>query len=213
MPAKTTVYFVPRRDAVQTQLYFSEEGDPLKADERAGADAFEAYFGGSMAGLVFQEIREYRALAYAAAGAYFRDEEPTQKGHLVGYVGCQADKTFDAIDVMMGLITDMPKRPARIDLVRGALVRGQETESPPFRDLQDAVDDWKQLGYAGDPRKELGAAYEKLTFDEIEAFYRAHVAGRPVSIMVVGDPRKVSPKQLRKYGKVVRVREGSLYRR
>ena len=213
VPSETTVYFVPRRDAVQTQLWFAVEGDPLKPDERAGADAFEAYFGGSMAGLVFQEIREYRALAYAAKGAYWRDEEPTQKGYLVGYVGCQADKTFDAIDVMMQLITDMPERPERIDLVRGALVRGQETESPPFRELQDTVDDWKVLGYTGDPRRELGVAYEALTFDTIEAFYREHVAGRPVSIMVVGDPRKVRPKDLRKYGKLVRVREGSLYRR
>ncbi len=213
VPPETTVYFVPRRDAVQTQLWFAVEGDPLQPDERAGADAFEAYFGGSMAGLVFQEIREYRALAYAAKGAYWRDEEPTQKGYLVGYVGCQADKTFDAIDVMMQLITDMPERPERIDLVRGALVRGQETESPPFRDLQDTVDDWKLLGYAGDPRRELGAAYDALSFETIETFYRAHVAGRPVSIMVVGDPRKVKPKDLRKYGKLVRVREGSLYRR
>jgi predicted Zn-dependent peptidase len=210
---ETTVYFVPRRDAVQTQLWFSVEGDPLSAGEVAGADAFEAYFGGSMAGLVFQEIREYRALAYAAKGAYVRDEEPRQKGYLLGYVGCQADKTADAMGVMMGLITDMPRRPDRLPLVRGALVRGQETLSPAFRDLQDTVDDWHLLGYAADPRRELAGEYEGLTFEAITAFYDAHVEGRPVAIMVVGDPRKVKTKQLRAYGKVVRVREGKLYAR
>jgi hypothetical protein len=29
--------------------------------------------------------------------------------------------------------------------------------------------------------------------------------------MVVGDPRKVKPEALRRYGKLVRVREGALY--
>jgi predicted Zn-dependent peptidase len=211
--AETTVYFVPRRDAVQTQLWFSVEGGPLRPDERAAADAFEAYFGGSMAGLVFQEIREYRALAYSAKGAYWRDDEPTQRGHLVGYVGCQADKTFEALDVMVGLVTDMPKKPGRLGLVRDALARGAETDSPGFRELQATIDDWRELGYDDDPRRTLVPAYDDLEFSQIEEFYRAHVAGRPLTIMVVGDPRKVKPAKLRAYGRLVRVREGKLYSR
>jgi zinc protease len=115
---ETTIYFVPRRDAVQTQLWFAVEGDPVPAGELAAADAFSEYFGGSMAGLVFQEVREFRALAYAASARFARDEEPGQRGHLLGHVGCQADKTFDVLDVMVGLITKMPERGDRLELVR-----------------------------------------------------------------------------------------------
>jgi len=55
-----------------------------------------------------------------------------------------------------------------------------------------------------------GLAY-KLEFADIMAFYRAHVAGRPLAIMVAGDPRKVKAKDLKRYGKVVRLREWQLY--
>lgn len=210
-PPETTIYFVPRRDAVQTQLWFAVEGDSVPVADRAAADAFSEYFGGSMAGLVFQEVREFRALAYSASARFARDEEPGQRGHLLGHVGCQADKTFDVLDVMVGLITRMPERDDRLELVRQALLRGQETESPAFRELQDKLRDWQELGHSQDPRRELLPAYAGLEFADIVGFYRRYVAGRPLAIMIVGDPRKADPERLRKYGKLVRLREGQLY--
>lgn len=213
LPHETTVFFVPQRDAVQTQLWFAVEGAPVQMHERPAADAFETYFGGGMAGLVFQEVREFRALAYAAHARYRRDEEVVQRGYLLAHVGCQADKTLEAIDVMMRLITEMPRREDRIDLVRSALVRSQETDSPSFRDLQDRIDHWIRLGETDDPRRRALPAYQALDLEDIVAFYRDHLAGRPVAIMVVGDPRKVKPSTLRKYGEVVRLRKGQLYSR
>jgi len=210
-PAETTVYFVPQRNAVQTQLWFAVEGTPVQPKERPSADAFEAYFGGGMAGLVFQEVREFRALAYAAGGRYERDEEVVQRSQLVAHVGCQADKTHEALDVMLELITKMPERRDRIDLVRASLVRKQETDSPSFRELQARLVEWQHEGEREDPRKHTIPAYRELEFDDIAEFYRAHVAGKPLAIMVVGDPRKVKPKDLKKYGKLVRLREWKLY--
>ena len=210
-PPRTTIYFVPQRNAVQTQLWFAVEGDPVSPSEHAAADAFGEYLGGGMAGLVFQEVREFRALAYSASAGFPRDQSPTQRGHLLGHVGCQADKTFDVLDVMLGLITDMPERRDRLELVRSALIRGQETESPAFRAVQDKLREWRRRGHHEDPRRALLPAYAALDFDDIVAFYRRHVAGRPLAIMVVGDPRKADPAKLRKYGRVVRLRERQLY--
>jgi zinc protease len=211
VPPQTTVYFLPRRNAVQTQVWFAVEGSAIAVVDRPAADAFSEYFGGSMAGLVFQEVREFRALAYSAHARLARDEEPAQRGVLLGYVGCQADKTFDAIDVMVDLFTAMPERAERLEMVRSALVRSSETESPAFRELQDKLRKWRRLGHAGDPRETLVPAYGHLEFADIVDFYRRHVAGRPLAIMVVGDPRKTRPRDLRKYGKLVRLREGQLY--
>ena len=210
-PPETTVYFVPRRDAVQTQVWFAIEGAAVAVVDRPAADAFSEYFGGSMAGLVFQEVREFRALAYSAHARWARDEEPAQRGILLGHVACQADKTFDAIDVMVGLFTAMPARAERLDLVRSTLVRSQETDSPSFRELQDKLRQWQNLGYQDDPRRALLPAYAHLEFADIMDFYRKYVAGKPLAIMVVGDPRKTRPDDLKKYGKLVRLREGQLY--
>lgn len=210
-PPETTVYFVPRRDAVQTQVWFAVEGGPVAVVDRPAADAFSEYFGGSMAGLVFQEIREFRALAYSASARFARDDEPAQRGVLLGHVACQADKTFEAIDVMLDLYKNMPAREERLALVRSTLLRSQETETPSFRDLQTKLHQWHDRGHSDDPRRALVPAYTKLGFADIVDFYKRHVAGKPLAIMIVGDPRKTSPELLKKYGKLVRLREGQLY--
>lgn len=210
LPLRTTVYFVPDRSAVQSQVWFAVDGEPVLRSEAAAADAFGEYFGGSMAGLVFQEVREFRALAYSAAGRLRHDEEPQGSSYVLGYVGCQADKTHEAIDVMMGLLQDMPRYPERINIVRASLRRGLEASSPAFRDLAGSVADWRQRGYSEDPRPQRLLDYEGLSFADIEAFYGKHVAGKPIAIMVVGDPRKVDRKRLEKYGPVVKLRVGDL---
>ena len=166
-----------------------------------------------MAGLVFQEVREFRALAYSASGRLQRDEAPEGRSSLLGFVGCQADKTFEAMDVMLGLIREMPRYPERLPIVRASLQRGLEASSPSFRDLQESVATWQQRGYTSDPRVERLADYGALTFADIEGFYARHVADRPVAIMVVGDPRVVRRKTLETYGPVVELRASDLLTR
>ena len=46
-----------------------------------------------------------------------------------------------------------------------------------------------------------------------ERFFLDHVEGRPVTLMVVGDPRRVNVKKLGKYGKVVRLKQRALFAR
>ncbi len=211
MPDLPTVYFFPQRNSIQTHLNFGVDGDPVAEDLQAAADAYDEYMGGSMAGLAFQEIREFRALAYSARAHFVRDPKPEQTGYLYGYVGCQADKTFESIDVMMGLIQDMPRKPERMDALRAALVQSQETQTPSFRDLQDQLQDWRWLGYTRDPRRRLVPAYEALEFEDIERVYEQQVAGRPVTLTVVGDPRRFDVKRLEKYGEVVKLRAKDVF--
>src|SRR5690606_21580348 len=152
LPERDTVYFLPRRKLVQTQLVFLVDGQPVSREQIAAADGYHEYMGGSMAGLVFQEVREFRALAYSAWGAFERDTSPTQAGYFIGGIGCQADKTFEAIDVMMGLIREMPSKPERMEPLRSALVRSLETRSPGFRELHGSIERWRRLSYDQDPR-------------------------------------------------------------
>jgi predicted Zn-dependent peptidase len=166
-----------------------------------------------MAGLIFQEIREFRALAYSAGGALVRDADPAQDSYFVGAIGCQADKTHEAIAVMLGLIRDMPAKPERMDPLRSALLRGLEIRSPDFRHLQDVIDYWQRSGYVEDPRKARLCEYAELELADLEAFHAAHVQGRPVITLVVGDPRRIGADELARYGEVIRVSEREIFAR
>lgn len=85
--------------------------------------------------------------------------------------------------------------------------------STDFRQLQGQIELWSRRGYVEDPRKALLDHYAKLEFADIEAFYAAQVAERPVIILVVGDPQRVDVGELARYGEVIEVRERELFAR
>jgi len=212
LPKAAQVVFVPRRKSVQTQVRLYVASDPVATADLPRMHAFHQYFGGSMAGLVFQEVREQRALAYSAHGGF----EPARHEHHPGYtyiaLGCQADKTEEALQTVYRLLENMPNRPRRVPSLQRALTHRQETDDPFFRELQTQVEAWQWLGARGDPRSAWIEAYERLTADDIVGFWREQVRDRPVVLMIVGDPAKIEKSTLERFGPVQRVGVDRLYR-
>ncbi|MCA9638026.1 MAG: insulinase family protein, partial [Myxococcales bacterium] len=196
------VFLVKRRQSLQTHVYALVEGKALAGDERVGLAGFNEYLGGGMGGLIFQEIRELRALAYSARGRYYEGVRAGAPGALLAYVGTQGDKTLDALDVLAELIRELPEREGRIESVRAALLRSTEAAYPGFRQLQETVEAWRLLGFGEDPRRGLMEGLEELDFAAIRRFHAAHVAGRPLTVMIVGDPRRFDADSLERFGEV-----------
>ena len=71
------------------------------------AKLFNEYFGGGMGSIVFQEIRESKALAYSTFSAYVNAKEKERYNYVIGYVGTQADKMKSAIDAMKELLNKL----------------------------------------------------------------------------------------------------------
>jgi zinc protease len=213
LPARDTVYFLPHRKLIQTQLMFVVDGDPVEPSQHAVANAYGEYMGGGMGGLVFQEIREFRALAYSAWAGFLRDDTPIQAGYLVAGAGCQADKTQETIEVMLDLIRTRPDKTERMDALRSSLIRGLEALGPDFRELQSTIAYWQKRGYTEDPREHLLDAYATTQFADIEAFHAAQIAGRPVTLVVVGDPRRVDKRELARFGELIELREREIFAR
>ena len=69
---------------------------------------FNDYFGGGMAGVVFQELREARALAYSVGAVYATGSRKGDENIMSGAIGCQADKTPEALDAFLELFEKMP---------------------------------------------------------------------------------------------------------
>lgn len=213
LPVQPTVYLLPERGALQSHVRFAVAAGSVDRRERATADAFAEYFGGNMAGLVFQEIREYRALAYSAHASLRRDPTPQDHALLVASIGCQAHKTADAWRTMMDLLTAMPRHPDRIDSIRDMLVYGLETRSPDHAELQATLERWRRRGDIDDPRRSLVHDYQALTFADIERFYAEHVAGKTISVALVADPRKIDIAALVGNAELVELRQRDVFAR
>ena len=210
--ANTQVYFLANSNVQQATIYFYFNGKPYDKDQNVLFQAFNQYFSGGFTGIVLDEIREKRSMAYTASGNMSRGALPGKNASFMGYIGTQSDKVVDAIDVFMSLLDSMPEYPERIESVKAALLQYAQISKPDFRSKSETYDAWRELGYEIDPSKYNQEAINNLTFEQIKQFYEENVKGQPISIIVMGDPKLIDQKALQaKYGKIVKVNKSKLF--
>lgn len=84
------------------------KGNTYSKGQHYNAVLYNEYFGSGLSSIVFQEIRESKALAYSAGTAF--TVPMNQKPHYYrAYVGTQADKMKEAINAMKEIINNMPE--------------------------------------------------------------------------------------------------------
>ncbi|MBI1321518.1 MAG: insulinase family protein [Candidatus Hydrogenedens sp.] len=189
------IYFFDKDSAQATvRLEFGS----VNVDEAMMPDImlFNSYFSGGMAGLVFQELREARALAYSAGARYITGYRDGDQNLMVGAIATQADKTVDATKAFIELMDEIPESDERFAVARESIIQQYRTGKIPFREVAGAVRSWERLGLEPDPRKARFEAIENADMDSMLAFEREHIAKQPKLISIVGDKSKIGTEAL-----------------
>jgi predicted Zn-dependent peptidase len=208
LPKENTIYLLNDKKAVQSQVFFFIEGKALDLNDLPVIMGFNKYFGGDMSSLVFQEIREFRSLAYSTYAQYQAPMKPGQECFFTGYVGCQADKTIDAVSAMNDLIHNMPSKPERWESLQSSLIQSAQSERPDFRSIMYTIEYWKNRGLNKDPNESYIERYKTMNYQNILDFYTANIKGKPMSVTIVGNTGAFDLKALEKFGKIINI-EGS----
>ena len=209
---KSELYFLSDPEMQQAKIYFIIEGTPYNINEAVQYEAFNEYFGGGFSGLVLNEIREKRSMAYTAQGTFRTPAIQQRNTYFFGYVGTQSDKVNDAINVYFSLLDSMPRNPENIDNIRTILRQSMLSNHPTFRSKSQVMTDWMRLGYQIDPATLQIRQVQKLKFEDIERFYEEHVQGKPVKVLVIGDPKLIDQKALKaKFGKMTKLSADKIF--
>ncbi|MCD4832849.1 MAG: insulinase family protein [Bacteroidales bacterium] len=206
------IYLVNKKKALQSKIYFFANQDDYIPEQQAYIDAFKMYFGGGFSGLVLQEIREYRSLAYSAGASIRTPININGQSYFVGYVGTQADKTLIALETFNGLIREMPEKSERMPMIKDYLIQSSIIDKPNYRNLSTTVVGWKRKGFNDDPAKINSEIYSKLEFDDIIEFNEKNLKTKPVVIAIVGDKKRIDLEELKKYGKIIEIKEKDLFK-
>jgi zinc protease len=209
--AQNTVFFLNDKKALQSNILFFIEGEPFTPDELASIDAFNTYFGGSFSGIVLQEIREFRSLSYAASGNYQTPVKNGWNSQYVGFVGTQADKTVEALEVYTDLLKNLPAKPERMEMIKNYLTFSGETTKPDFREVSFKIQEWKQKGFDQDPYSMLALQYQELDFEAIQRFHEKHLQNKPVIIVIVGDKKRLDLNGISRFGNIVEVTRKDIF--
>jgi predicted Zn-dependent peptidase len=188
---------------VQAEIMLVSKGtEKFNLDEYVMSELYNTYFGSGLSSIVFQEIRESRALAYSANVGYASPSKADQAHYLRAYVGTQADKMPDAIKAMNEIIEDMPVSEKQIAQAIESIQKKIETS----RITKDAIY-WnyrlaKDRGFDRDLRKDVYDRMKIATAEDLKAFQQQHVKGRKYTYLVLGSKESVNMDYLKSIGKV-----------
>ena len=213
------VYVYDMSKARQSIFFTYEQLLPLSTKEkRIPLRLFGEYFGGGMSSVMFQEVREFRSMAYStSAQAGFRSLKPNPNlpTCFVTLVGTQADKTMAAITLVDSLLRDMPQNDNNFVVAKQEQVNSIDAAFPSFRNIGSQIAFAKWMGYTEDSNTGAAELYRKATFDDMMQYYIQNVKNHQNHrvLGIVGNVKKLDMKALEKYGRVVVVKLEDIYRK
>jgi predicted Zn-dependent peptidase len=216
---ENTVLFVDRKDARQSQIYFFIKGNAFTKKDIAPVNAFKSYFYGSLDdntpglnSIMFQEIREFRSLAYKVRASIAVPETWDHPIFFWAYLGCQDDKTVEAVKVMTNLLKNMPEKKDKFAIARDNLIKHAQNAKPDFRELTLYVARNLALGYDNDPLAELLPQYRKLELKDVLGFFRNNFGKKPIAVCIVGNKEKIDMNRLKDFGTIIELDQHALFK-
>ncbi|HEY4198232.1 MAG TPA: insulinase family protein, partial [Mucilaginibacter sp.] len=187
-------------DMVQAEVYWVRNTDTYNPDQTASIDVFNNYFGGGMGSVIFQAIRESKALAYSTFAQYTSPARKNERYSAIAYVGTQADKMKDAIATMNDLLNVLPENPSLLINSRQSIRQDIAAERiQPQRYISRYLAALK-LGLDGDQRKNVYEKIDQVSYPELKRFDDKYLANKPYTYCIMGSEKKISEKDLQSYG-------------
>lgn len=195
------VYFV-NFDMAQAEILFLSKSfgyDPLKVPTQK---LYNEYFGGGMSSVVFQTIRESKALAYSVWSNYVTPKKKNEPNYIFAYVGTQADKLPETMEGMFELLRDLPKADPIFEQSKDAILKKIETERITRTGILFNYETAKKLGLDHDIRKDIYMKIPAMNFKTIDDFQKEYIKNQHYTILALGSKDKIDLAKLSKYGPV-----------
>ena len=215
--AEPTVFFFHVPKSRQNYVVSYDAVSPLPtADQRAQFKLWDEYFGGGMSSVLFQNVREFRSLAYSTSGRSFSTSLALHASEPQAYItatGTQADKTLEAIATIDSLLRQMPMKEENLEAARQSVLNDIQNSFPTFRTLSKYVANQLRDGYTADPNADIARLLPAVTTQDIVQFHRQHIGENPHRVwIVIGDKKLTDMKALARFGKVVELKKEDVYR-
>ena len=199
---KNKVYYVDF-PMVQAEILLISKGSPeFNLQEYIMAELYNNYFGFGLSSIVFQEIRESKALAYSAYAYYSSPSQEDRSHYLQAYVGTQVDKMPDAVPAMLEIVQNMPVSEEQIDNARQSILKRIETERITKSGIYWNYRSMLERGYDHDLRKDIYEAMQRVTPADLLKFQEENVKGRNFTFLVLGSKESLDFEYLKTLGEV-----------
>ena len=184
---------------------YHNEGRSWNPEEAAVQEVFNEYFGGGMNGIVFQEMREARGLAYNAYAYYYNPAEKDRKEYYMTHIITQNDKMVDAVSHFNEILNEMPASETAFQIAKDAVTKrlasARTTKSGVINSYLNAQKRGLDISFNELIYKNLA----KVTLQDIVNFEKQTMANKPYRYIILGDEKELDMNYLEKIGPVKRL--------
>ncbi|MDR0413534.1 MAG: insulinase family protein [Dysgonamonadaceae bacterium] len=192
---KPVVYFADY-DMVQAELLFVAKDEVFNPANMPYIEMFNAYYGGGMNSIIFQEIREARALAYSAYAYVSTARRQGESNYIAAYAGTQADKMVNAMDAFRGLMKDMPSSEKAFEISKETVLNTMRSERITKSDIFWTYLRLQDMGIDYDYRKPVYETVQTLTLADVQDYFDRHIKPAKYSVILVGKRKNINFKYL-----------------
>lgn len=185
-------------------LGFSNTGEKYDLDKLPVVELYNAYFGGGMNAIVFQEMREARGLAYSASALYAVPTNINRDYYMMTFIATQNDKLHDATTAFDDIVNNMPESQKAFDIAKEQIVSQLRTKRVDKTAVFSEFLAAEELNLNDTPDKVLFEKVQNLTLRDVVKFQQETIKDRKYHIGILGDKNDLDLKSLdpQKYGKV-----------
>ena len=195
---RTEILMAPYEAKNIYMVQYHNEGTQWAPEHAATINLFNEYFGGGMNGIVFQELREARGLAYSAAAYYRQPSRLPHPEYAMTYIITQNDKMMDCVREFNNIVGTIPQSEAAFALAKESLMKKLASRRTVRGAVLNSYMNAQRLGLDYDINSVVFNQLPSLKLSDIVKFEQQSMAGKPYRYLILGDEKELDIKALEK---------------
>ena len=181
------------------------DATPFDAENVGVKALFNEYFGSGMSGIVFQEMREARGLAYNAYARYYSPSEKDRKEYYFTHIITQNDKMVDCISHFHDILNEMPASETAFQIAKDAVTKRLASTRVTKSGVINSYLAAQKLGLNKSTIELVYKNLDKVQLKDIVNFEKNNMANKAYRYIILGDEKELDMKYLEGLGTIKRL--------
>lgn len=208
---KSKVYVAQYDSRQFNYIQYSDRGEKFSIDDATSIELFNEYFGSGMNTIVFQEMREARALAYSAGAVLSTPSYLDDTYSFYARIGSQNDKLKAAVEAFDLIINEMPVSEKSFNIAKTGLESVLRTNRTTGMSVLSSYLNAQELGLKEPLAKTVYDNLSDMTMADLVKCQQKWVKGRTYIYGILGDTKDLDMKYLKTLGTVEQVSLDELF--
>lgn len=208
---KNKVFLYNYPTMVQAQIMLTAKGEKFSKESLPFAYTYNDYYGSGLSSIVFQELREQKALAYSAYSAYRTPANKNEEFFLQAFIGTQADKMPVAAREFKNLLDNMSSVPIQFGNAKESALKQIASDRIVRDNIFWQYLRYKDLGIDYDVRKDIFGAIQNKALEQFGTEFKSRISGRTFNTILMGDKTKMKLEEIKDFGDITELDTKKLF--